>query len=1036
MAQPRPAGTSTAQDRGDPAPSFPAAVGQVVVDVVVLDRGGRAVSGLSRDDFEIEDEGAQQAITAFEPVVSPSPPSIARPQGPAAPAAGPAPSDELTRAKGPPRTFALVFDDLSLTRPQGERGVALLQQLVASGTAGSDRVLLVTSSGAAAWAARTPEEREDLQAVLVRQRGRFVLDTAVERISDADAYRIHVEADQPTLQRVADRYLQAHVLPPETRGDFVTGTVRSNAAATYEKAARRVESTLSALERVALQLEAARGRKAIVLVSPGFFYAPVSPHYRRVLDACRRANAAIYFLDVAGIEAAPIGLTAQSGAPFKLPGAEERMSESQADQAGIMSAHYAQARDDTAGAVLLANDSGGAVATDLALGLRRIAEDSRAYYLLGYAPTNAAADGKYRRIAVRLASTSGGDRSGFTIRARKGYYAAGPASASPAAADPERELLSALASPVEHRDLPVRLSAYALEDSAASPGSVRCRAILEVDPAALELRDERGRSQGAVDAGFAAVTRDGGGDLTPVRKHADLKLLPETRAELLRRWYPLAHDFDLPPGVHQVRAAARDAATGRTGSVWLRLDVPAPGSFRISTPVVSDVFDADRQGYRHPRATARREFSVGSPVYLAFDIYGAALAPGTRTPAVTMGYRVERPDGGVALDVKAQPIAPVNPSRGRPFEGTGLDAAEAGPPRPVGGESPGTSSQSGGGVVPALHRFVGFELARAEPGEYRVVARVVDTVSDRELEIIEPFRVLPSPEPDAATEALRLGRGEGAVARPADPELQALLRLAGAYVVEYEKAFGDLVLEEEYRQRALGLAESAAWRRTRADLVFARLPGANPWGSFRDVFELNGHAVRDRDSRLERLFREDPGQAVDRAAAIAMESARYNIGTERTVNTPTMPLMFLHPDNQPRFSFDLRGKREGESVEVAFRETARPTLVRERPLARTAVRGRDLPAEGRFWLNPKRGTVVRSEVRFRWRPWADVATVTTTYRAEPRLALWVPVEMRERYEGESVLGGITEAVAIYSNYRRFGVIVREDAAQVAPSPLP
>ena len=55
---------------------------------------------------------------------------------------------------------------------------------------------------------------------------------------------------------------------------------------------------------------------------------------------------------------------------------------------------------------------------DLASGVQRIANETRAYYLLGYTPTNTARDGKFRKIQVKLA-----DGRGLQVRARKGYFA-------------------------------------------------------------------------------------------------------------------------------------------------------------------------------------------------------------------------------------------------------------------------------------------------------------------------------------------------------------------------------------------------------------------------------------------------------------------------------------------------------------------------------------------------------------------------------------------------------------------------------------
>lgn len=64
---------------------------------------------------------------------------------------------------------------------------------------------------------------------------------------------------------------------------------------------------------------------------------------------------------------------------------------------------------------------------DFAAGLRRIADDLSAYYLLSYYPTNTKTDGSYRRIEVKVSTP------GTRVNARRGYVAPGVDPASRAA---------------------------------------------------------------------------------------------------------------------------------------------------------------------------------------------------------------------------------------------------------------------------------------------------------------------------------------------------------------------------------------------------------------------------------------------------------------------------------------------------------------------------------------------------------------------------------------------------------------------------
>jgi hypothetical protein len=100
-------------------PVFPSGVEQVVVDVVVLDDRGAAVTGLSRDDLLLTEDGAPQQIASFEaietqPSAAAPAQSTGSPVGAAAGASGPAPR----------RTLAIVFDDLALGPVEGERARA------------------------------------------------------------------------------------------------------------------------------------------------------------------------------------------------------------------------------------------------------------------------------------------------------------------------------------------------------------------------------------------------------------------------------------------------------------------------------------------------------------------------------------------------------------------------------------------------------------------------------------------------------------------------------------------------------------------------------------------------------------------------------------------------------------------------------------------------------------------------------------------------------------------------------------------------
>ena len=61
---------------------------------------------------------------------------------------------------------------------------------------------------------------------------------------------------------------------------------------------------------------------------------------------------------------------------------------------------------------------------DLQESFQDIGAELRSQYFVAYAPTNAAWDGRYRKIRVDI------DRKGLVVRTRKGYYAVAPGSST------------------------------------------------------------------------------------------------------------------------------------------------------------------------------------------------------------------------------------------------------------------------------------------------------------------------------------------------------------------------------------------------------------------------------------------------------------------------------------------------------------------------------------------------------------------------------------------------------------------------------
>jgi hypothetical protein len=262
------------------------------------------------------------------------------------------------------------------------------------------------------------------------------------------------------------------------------------------------------------------------------------------------------------------------------------------------------------------------------------------------------------------------------------------------------------------------------------------------------------------------------------------------------------------------------------------------------------------------------------------------------------------------------------------------------------------------------------------------------------------------------------------LALAAPPSVKDVMRRVGAYVDAYGQRASIVVASERYTQRTAGSTNHFHGQRTViAEFAIVRVDAVDGWQGFRDVIEVDGRPLGDRQDRLVKALLNGGGGYVE-ARRLSDESARFNIGAvERNFNVPTTALFFFQTRHLDRFKFGARTVDADGRWQIAWRETYRPTFIR-------TPAGESIPAEGELVVDPARGTVLRTllktTMRGGGRAQYGTGRVDVSYRSVDALGMWLPATMEEEWETNAP-GGAWERVqgqAVYSNYRQFQTSVR------------
>ena len=398
-------------------------VRQVLVPVIVTNKEGHHVIGMTQADFRIFEDGVEQKISGFSVEDAGAPGAEPGSANVAEPAAGPAPA--VSKPGPVRRTYLICIDTLHSAFANLAHIREALSKMFRNQRGGDSQYSLI-AIGTSTQIVQGPTT--DPAAVLqaVESKGFQKLYLGTRRASTQDGLRDFRRGLDEVRAACDDRSRQTECQAGRRRLASDAGQIASQERMNNLDFLTQFRSRVQDLTRET-------GRRTIVLFSDGFQLVPGKeawellvayfpefsfaslralermPDLEPILRLAANHNIPVYTIDSRGLYTSGFYDASNSGGSAHVMPAVLRVMDENATGAGQTLAEIAAATGGTS----FQNSN------DILNGLQRAFADGRQYYMLAYTPGNSHADGKFRAIAVRVR-----DRR-WTVSAKRGYWAEG-----------------------------------------------------------------------------------------------------------------------------------------------------------------------------------------------------------------------------------------------------------------------------------------------------------------------------------------------------------------------------------------------------------------------------------------------------------------------------------------------------------------------------------------------------------------------------------------------------------------------------------
>ena len=572
---------------------------EVVLDVIVRDKHGKAVNDLTAQDFEITDNGEKHAVKSFRLV-----------QGGEAVGAGSGQRTQLDPLRQI-RLVTLIYQGLDQTGRKMARDASL--DLLKSDLPQNVYMAVMVIDHQLEALQRFTNDRELLKTAVLRATGgdntNFVGDTE----------RVQAELQQILGPNPGGQSLQQQVNTAQDTANGAASGASTNGsnvmsaqvnALTAQMMLQMLQgqqgmamidwgrSSIYALLSAVKEQYRLPGRKTIVYFTPGFSIPQgMEQAFKNVISIANRSNVSFYSIDTRGV-----GAGGNKGASDMLNSAADssrRQAQSTGyeavsrDQATVFDTAIESARANTQVTLSdLSESTGGFLISntnDLKAPLRRLNEDIETYYEISYTPDIQKYDGSFRKVVVKS------PRADLRIQSRSGYFALPPSMVGNGnvIAGYEVPLLKAF----ETAPLPKSFAYHAdgmhfRGQQNQSIGEI----VIDVPLSAFKLQEDKAAGTFEGRFSYLAVIKGPSGEV--VKKFGNeipLKVPAAKMAALAQSHFIYTERVDLPPGKYSLETGVMDQQGETISANKGSLIVPAPdGKLAMSSvAVVRSMKDKD-----------------------------------------------------------------------------------------------------------------------------------------------------------------------------------------------------------------------------------------------------------------------------------------------------------------------------------------------------------------------------------------------------------------------------------------------------------